>query len=69
VDDFLGTGYAVTVIEWAERAKSLIPPEHLWIKLDFVERVDTTRRHLWFSAHGRRHQALLRAFRQAAFGA
>jgi tRNA threonylcarbamoyladenosine biosynthesis protein TsaE len=69
VDDFLGTENAVSVIEWAERAESLIPTEHLWIKLGFVERVDTVRRHLWFSAHGQRHEALLRAFRQTAFGA
>ncbi len=69
VDDFLGSDYAVTLIEWAERAKPLIPPEHLWIKLDFVEPADLTRRHLWFSAHGPRHQALLREFRAKAFGA
>jgi tRNA threonylcarbamoyladenosine biosynthesis protein TsaE len=69
VDDFLGTEYAVSVIEWAERAESLIPPEHMWIKLDFVDRADTMRRHLWFSAHGRRHETLLRAFRRTAFGA
>ena len=69
VDEFLGNGDAVTVIEWAERAGSLVPQEHLWIKLGFVERVDGQRRHLWFSAHGPRHQALLLAFRQAAFGA
>jgi len=69
VDDFLGNEYAVSVIEWAERAESLIPPDHLWIKLDFVEPGDPTRRHLWFSAHGPRHQALLREFRETAFGA
>jgi tRNA threonylcarbamoyladenosine biosynthesis protein TsaE len=69
VDDFLGTEDAVSVIEWAERAQSLIPPEHLWIKLDFVERADAMQRHLWFSAHGQRHGALLRAFRRTAFGA
>jgi tRNA threonylcarbamoyladenosine biosynthesis protein TsaE len=69
VDDFLGGEYAVSVIEWAERAESLVPPEHLWVKLDFVEPADATRRHLWFSAHGRRHQALLREFRETAFGA
>ncbi|MGD8245399.1 MAG: tRNA (adenosine(37)-N6)-threonylcarbamoyltransferase complex ATPase subunit type 1 TsaE [Anaerolineae bacterium] len=69
VDDFLGTEDAVSVIEWAERAQSLIPPDHLWIKLDFLDRVEAMRRHLWFAAYGRRHQALLRAFRQTAFGA
>ncbi|MGD2144224.1 MAG: tRNA (adenosine(37)-N6)-threonylcarbamoyltransferase complex ATPase subunit type 1 TsaE [Anaerolineae bacterium] len=69
VDDFLGSEHAVSVVEWAERAKALIPPEHLWINLDFVERSDTARRRLWFSARGKRHQALLREFRRMAFGA
>lgn len=68
LDDFLGQGHAVTVVEWAERAKSLIPTEHLWIKLDFVDRADTARRYLWFSAHGERHRALLKRFRETAFG-
>jgi tRNA A37 threonylcarbamoyladenosine biosynthesis protein TsaE len=65
----MGSEDGVTVIEWPGRAESLIPPDHLWIKLDFVERADLTRRHLWFSAHGERHQALLREFRHLAFGA
>lgn len=69
LDDFLGNEYAVSVIEWAERAESLIPPDHLWIKFDFVEPGDPTRRHLCFSAHGSRHRALLREFRETAFGA
>lgn len=69
LDEFLGSHYAVSVIEWAGRAKSLIPDEHLWIKLGFVEPADLTRRHLWFSAHGQRHQDLLREFRRSAFGA
>lgn len=69
VDDFLGQEHAVSVIEWAERAEALIPPEHLWIKLDFVESADAVRRHLWFSAQGQRHRALLREFRETAFGA
>jgi tRNA threonylcarbamoyladenosine biosynthesis protein TsaE len=69
VDEFLGSEYAVSVIEWAERAESLIPAEHLWIKLGFVEPADLTRRHLWFSAHGQRHRDLLREFRYLAFGA
>lgn len=69
IDDFLGQRHAVTVIEWAERATSLIPADHLWIKLDFVPPVDASRRHLWFTAHGRRHQELLHEFRQSAFGA
>ncbi|MFW6082715.1 MAG: tRNA (adenosine(37)-N6)-threonylcarbamoyltransferase complex ATPase subunit type 1 TsaE [Chloroflexota bacterium] len=69
VDDFFGSEHAVCVIEWAGRAEPLIPPEHLWIKLGFVEPGDLTRRHLWFSAHGQRHQELLKEFRRLAFGA
>jgi tRNA threonylcarbamoyladenosine biosynthesis protein TsaE len=69
VDDFLGSEYAVSVIEWAERGESLIPSDHMWVKLDFVEPGDPTRRHLCFSAHGPRHRALLRKFRETAFGA
>jgi tRNA threonylcarbamoyladenosine biosynthesis protein TsaE len=69
VDEFLGDKQSVFVIEWAERARSLMPPEHLWIKLDFFDRVDQTRRALYFAAQGERHTELLREFRQAAFGA
>ena len=69
IGDFLGSDYAVSVIEWADRAESLIPDEHLRIELGFVEPGDWGRRHLWFSARGRRHQALLREFRRLAFGA
>ena len=69
IEEFLGDEDAVTVMEWPGRAESLIPPDHLWIKLDFIERADLTRRHLWFSARGERYEALLREFRHLAFGA
>ncbi len=69
VDEYLGDEYSVFVIEWAERARSLIPHERLWIKLDFPERADQMRRSLHFSAQGDRHMALLREFRRVAFGA
>ena len=69
IDEFLGDEHAVFVIEWAERARSLIPPEHLWIRLSFADRADQTRRALYFTARGERHTTLLREFRRAAFGA
>jgi tRNA threonylcarbamoyladenosine biosynthesis protein TsaE len=69
VDEFLGDEHAVFIIEWAERARSLIPPEHLWVQLDFADHADQTRRALYFSAQGNRHTELLRRFRQSAFGA
>lgn len=75
MDEFLGDEQAICVLEWAERARSLVPPEHLWIRLDFVGRplgsahTDQTRRALYFVAQGERHTALLQEFRRAAFGA
>ncbi len=69
IDEFLGDEHAVFLIEWAERARSLMPPEHLWIKLNFADRTDQMRRVLYFTAQGDRHTTLLRNFRQAAFGA
>jgi len=66
LDELLGDGSGVCVIEWAERAESLIPPEHLWIQFEFAGR---HRRSLSFLASGDRHVQLLRQFRRVAFGA
>ena len=66
VDDILGDTRAVCIIEWAERARSLIPTEHLWVR---IEEVGETRRLIYFTAQGERHMALLREFRRTAFGA
>jgi tRNA threonylcarbamoyladenosine biosynthesis protein TsaE len=66
VDELLGDRQAICVIEWAERSRSLVPEEHLWVQLEFA---DPTRRAMYFTAQGERHAALLREFRQAAFGA
>jgi len=69
MDEFLGDTRAVCIIEWAERARPLMPSEHLWVRLDFVDHADQTRRALGFRAQGQRHTVLLQEFRQAAFGA
>jgi tRNA threonylcarbamoyladenosine biosynthesis protein TsaE len=66
VDEFLGDSQAICVIEWAERSRSLIPDEHLWVQLEFA---DPMRRAMYFTAQGEHHTALLREFRQVAFGA
>jgi tRNA threonylcarbamoyl adenosine modification protein YjeE len=65
VDEFLGDAHAVSIVEWAERARQIMPPDRLWIELGFV---DQTRRTLNFVAQGERHTALLREFRRTAFG-
>ncbi len=64
--EFVGAEDAVCVIEWAERARPLVPTEHLWIRLGFADR---TQRALHFVAQGEHHTALLREFRRVAFGA
>lgn len=66
MDEFVGDARAVCVIEWAERARTVMPPERLWVRLKFS---DWTRRALCFEAQGERHTALLREFRREAFGA
>jgi tRNA threonylcarbamoyladenosine biosynthesis protein TsaE len=65
IEEFLGEDTAISVIEWAERAHTLMPPEHLWVQL---EAHDATRRRLCFVANGERHLALLHEFRRVAFG-
>jgi tRNA threonylcarbamoyladenosine biosynthesis protein TsaE len=48
---------AVIVIEWAERAGSLLPPEHLWVAIAFGSGADD--REITFTARGRRYEELL----------
>ena len=56
---------ASVVIEWPERAPSLLPAERLWIKL---ETLDETRRRLTFRASELAHLNLLNALKKSAFG-
>jgi tRNA threonylcarbamoyladenosine biosynthesis protein TsaE len=53
------------LIEWPERAPSLLPSERLWITLEFV---DDTRRRLSFIATDEFHLELLKVFKKRAFG-
>jgi tRNA threonylcarbamoyladenosine biosynthesis protein TsaE len=54
------------LIEWAERMEKLIPPEHLWIKL---EHMDEDKRDMNFKSHGKRYEELLDVIRGAVYGA
>jgi tRNA threonylcarbamoyladenosine biosynthesis protein TsaE len=62
-DYFLGEG--VCVIEWADRAASILPEERLWISL---RHLDVSKRGILIRADGPRPRELLHAFRQSAFG-
>jgi len=53
------------VIEWADRLKSLLPVEYLWVTMRYV---DIEQRDLIFSARGARYQALLAVLRRRVYG-
>jgi len=59
-------GDGVTLIEWAERASGLVPPEHLLVAL---RPVADTKRALRFDPAGKRYRQLVAAFKRDAFGA
>jgi tRNA threonylcarbamoyladenosine biosynthesis protein TsaE len=64
LDDILD-GTHVAVLEWAERIRSVLPAERLWIQFRVREEM---RRNLILEASGERHRQLLELFRESAFG-
>lgn len=58
-------GDDVAVIEWAENVRDLLPPDCLWITLEFG---GENERRLSYKALGERGQGLLDAFRLRALG-
>lgn len=63
LDSMLADG--ALLIEWPERIDGLVPPEHLWIKL---EHVDEEGREMKFRAIGNRYDELLAVIRQSMGG-
>lgn len=63
--DYVDDESAITLIEWPERARELLPQEKLWIVLRHVE---VHKRILLLSACGERYEELLREFRKRAYG-
>lgn len=55
----------ILVVEWAERIKSALPVEHLWVSLRMV---DKDQRDLIFSARGAYYESLLVNFRKRIYG-
>ena len=53
------------MIEWPERIVTLLPEERLWVAMRYVSE---TRRGLRITVHGRRPAAILKQFKQNAFG-
>jgi tRNA threonylcarbamoyladenosine biosynthesis protein TsaE len=54
----------VCVVEWAERAKAIFPPEHMWVDITYGRAED--QRRLRFRARGPRYQQLLERLRAFA---
>jgi tRNA threonylcarbamoyladenosine biosynthesis protein TsaE len=55
LDDYF-YGQGISVVEWADKGLSVLPPEHLLVNIDFVS--DNERR-FEFIAHGRRYEELI----------
>ncbi len=64
VDQALSNG--VLVMEWAERMKSSLPLENLWIEMKWI---NPEQRHLVFTPNGKRYELLLKKLQKALFGA
>jgi len=54
------------LIEWPERVDRLVPREHLWVKLEYV---DEEEREMKFKSHGKHYDDLLEVIRHATYGA
>ena len=65
LEELFGEPENVCVVEWADRAPDIFPPETLWVTLRWV---DEYRRSLTFRATGKTHQALLEKLRKEIIG-
>ena len=63
LDSMLAQG--ALLIEWPERMNGLIPNEHLWVNLEYV---DEEEREMKFKASGERYDELLDIIRHGTFG-
>jgi tRNA threonylcarbamoyladenosine biosynthesis protein TsaE len=53
------------IVEWAERVKSVLPDQGLWVQLNYIDEVQ---RDLTFSARGKYYEELLSRFRKLIYG-
>ena len=63
LEDYL-YGFGISLIEWADRAKNLLPAEHLTVELYHLEE---TKRRVVLRPRGQRFTTLLETFKQATF--
>jgi tRNA threonylcarbamoyladenosine biosynthesis protein TsaE len=63
IEELLANG--PLVVEWADRIEAALPKERLWVGLRWIA---DEQRDMIFSAQGKRHLALLSAFRKSVYG-
>lgn len=63
IDTMLSQG--PLLIEWPERMDGLVPPEHLWVRFEYLAEDE---REMKFRARGSRYDELLQVIRKAADG-
>jgi tRNA threonylcarbamoyladenosine biosynthesis protein TsaE len=64
MDEYL-YGDGVAVVEWAERAAAILPPDHLLINLSIVSE---TKRGILMTPHGLHYVEITKEFKRRAFG-
>jgi tRNA threonylcarbamoyladenosine biosynthesis protein TsaE len=64
MDEYLN-GAGIAVVEWADRAPDIMPPEHLLVRMSIVSE---TKRGIFMIPHGEHYQDVLREFKRRAFG-
>lgn len=65
LEEWLEDASTVVVVEWPERATEILPPQRLWVRIEFA---NGNRRRLLCVAQGDAYLPLLRALRRAVFG-
>lgn len=64
LEDYL-YGEGVVAIEWPERIRQVLPPEHLWISFRYL---DATKRGLLMQPRGARYEALVAGLQRDIYG-
>ncbi len=65
LDEILEDDHSACIIEWADRAPELIPPDAIIVRFEMT---NESKRHLTFSAKTAETWRVLLAFRKSAFG-
>lgn len=66
LDTFMNNG--PLVVEWADRIQDVLPENHLWVTLQWVDEDSHEQRDMVFTACGPRYLAMLVEFRRQIFG-